>query len=348
MRKYKKCGTTVGMIVLCLFLLSGAISSGITSSDAAMLFEDDFNDGIINPKWTIIEHEWMNITEQSGVLDMSGTATEQYWMKGGTARLDDIPKSFTTESVFRVSGSGTGYAATISIFDKWDVNDVRLGVNTDPSIGGFWLRTAVDGVIADYPLGTADTNYHTYRIEYNGTEAKVYIDGVLKKTVGINLSNIKIALHANARAIDDTVSAQFDDFSVWSVTYESTVSISTDKFGYSPADTMTISIDIVNPTEDSVTFQWFWGVPQYSIWLTVLSAPIPAGYDDTHDFSFTIPNGGSTPFGNVFYVQLLDASDEVLDADVTWWAYSPSVVEAMPAAEVDIAEEIKKTVEKIE
>ena len=47
-----------------------------------------------------------------------------------------------------------------------------------------------------------------------------------------------------------------------------------------------------------------------------MSSSIPAGYDDALDFSFTIPDWGSTPFGNVFYVQLLDASGEVLDGDV--------------------------------
>lgn len=38
----------------------------------------------------------------------------------------------------------------------------------------------------------------------------------------------------------------------------------------------------------------------------VMSVPIPAGYDDTLDFGFAIPEWGPTPFGNVFYVQLLE------------------------------------------
>jgi len=126
-----------------------------------------------------------------------------------------------------------------------------------------------------------------------------------------------------------------------------TITITTDKFKYCPDDPMTISIDIANPTEDSVAFQWYWVVPQFSVCVPVMSVPIPAGYDDTVNFSFTIPNWGSTPFGNVFYVQLIDASSAVLDADVIWWAYSPSG-EAMPAAKVDIAEQIRKTIEKIE
>ena len=128
---------------------------------------------------------------------------------------------------------------------------------------------------------------------------------------------------------------------------EPSVSISTDEFKYSPGDTMTVTIDIANPTEDSVMFQWYWVVPQFSICVPVMSVPLPAGYNDMFDFSFTIPDWGPMPFGNVFYVQLLDADGEVLDADVTWWAYSPGG-EAMPAREVDIAKEIKKTVERVE
>lgn len=125
-----------------------------------------------------------------------------------------------------------------------------------------------------------------------------------------------------------------------------TVLISTDSFEYYTGDTMTVTLYIANPTKDSVTFQWYWGVPQYRIWDCVMSAPIPAGYDDTLDFSFTIPNWSPTPFGNVFYVHLLDASGEILDADVACWAYSLGG-DVMPAAEVDITKEIRKTIEMI-
>jgi hypothetical protein len=126
------------------------------------------------------------------------------------------------------------------------------------------------------------------------------------------------------------------------------ISLSTDKATYQLSDTMTITIDIANPIEDSITFQWYWAVPQFSVCVPVMSVPISAGYDDTLDYSFTVPDWGSTPFGNVFYVQLLDASGEVLDADATWWAYSPSAVEAMPVREVDVTKEIMKTIERVE
>ena len=128
-----------------------------------------------------------------------------------------------------------------------------------------------------------------------------------------------------------------------------TISITTDEFEYSPDDIMTITIDIANPTEDSVTFQWNWVVPQFSVCVPVRSAHIPAGYYDTHDFNFTVPNWGPSHFGNVFYVQLLDASGEVLDADAACWAYSQGG-EVMPGAKVKKVNigEIKKTIKRIE
>lgn len=123
--------------------------------------------------------------------------------------------------------------------------------------------------------------------------------------------------------------ASFDEGMIYQIdvshiSEEPTVTIETDKFKYSPGDVMTITLAIANPTENSVMFQWYWGVPQYGVWVPVMSAPIPAGYDDTVDFSFPIPNWGPTPFGNVFYVRLRDASGKVLDTDVAYWLYSPS------------------------
>ncbi|MCW3128640.1 MAG: cytochrome c3 family protein [Methanophagales archaeon] len=107
------------------------------------------------------------------------------------------------------------------------------------------------------------------------------------------------------------------------------VTVSTDKFKYSPGDTMTVTISISNPTQNNVTFQCYWGVPQYIIWVLVTSVPVPAGYDKTFNFSIPVPYLGLKPTGNVFYVQLLNTSGEVLDANAASWACSPSG-EVMP------------------
>ncbi|PXF51836.1 MAG: hypothetical protein C4B55_05680 [Candidatus Methanophagaceae archaeon] len=136
-----------------------------------------------------------------------------------------------------------------------------------------------------------------------------------------------------------------------------TASITVDSFEYCPGDTMTVTIDLANPTEDSLTFQWYWLVPQFSVCIPVTLIPvsIPAGYDETLEYSFAIPNWGATGFGNVFYVQLAEEAGvggggEVLDVGTAGWIYSPSReagTEATPVEEAKIANEIKRTVERI-
>ena len=125
-----------------------------------------------------------------------------------------------------------------------------------------------------------------------------------------------------------------------------TVSISTDSFEYCTGDTMTVTIDIVNPTSGPVTFEWYIGVPQLDIWVTYASASIPAGFNNTYTITIPVGDWGPTPFGLVHYVHMLDpVSGDVLVQDVALCAYSPGVGEAMP---VDIEEAIMKTIERVE
>ncbi len=135
-----------------------------------------------------------------------------------------------------------------------------------------------------------------------------------------------------------------------------TVTVATDKFKYSPGDTMTITISITNPTQKNVTFQCYWGIPQYTIWVpTVTSVPVPAGYNSTFNFSIPVPYLGIMPSGNVFYVQLLNTSGEVLDANAACWACSPGREVMLPLGipgqknkilSVNIRGEITKELEK--
>ena len=126
---------------------------------------------------------------------------------------------------------------------------------------------------------------------------------------------------------------------------EPAVSISTDSFEYCLGDTMTVTLDIANPTEDSITFEWYIGVPQLDIWVTYASTSIPAGFDNSYTIPIPVGDLGPTPFGLVHYVHMLDpVSGDVLVQDVALCAYSPGMGEAMP---VDIEEEIMKTIERV-
>ncbi len=138
-----------------------------------------------------------------------------------------------------------------------------------------------------------------------------------------------------------------------------TVAVTTDKTTYTAGDTMNVEIEVANPTEDRLALQWWWLVPQYSVCVPVTPIPvsIPAGYDETLEYSFAIPNWGATGFGNVFYVQLAEEAGaggggEVLDVGTAGWIYSPSreagtEATPTPVEEAKIANEIKRTVERI-
>jgi len=124
------------------------------------------------------------------------------------------------------------------------------------------------------------------------------------------------------------------------------VSIITDKNKYSPGDTMAITLNIDNPTANTVTFDWYIEVPQSNKSILYKKGSIAPGYSNTHTIPIPVYNLGPSPFGLVHYVHLLDSgSGEVLAQDSVVVAYSPGGAET---SEVDIAETIKNSREKVE
>jgi len=123
------------------------------------------------------------------------------------------------------------------------------------------------------------------------------------------------------------------------------ISIATDKAIYCPGDNMQVSIHIKNPMQETLTFEWYAGVPQFSLWIPFYRMQVPPGYDDTLEEEITIGEWGSSPFAALWYVHLLDQNGEALDQDCACWAYSAGRDKGEKAMPVDIAEEIgrKKT-----
>ena len=128
-----------------------------------------------------------------------------------------------------------------------------------------------------------------------------------------------------------------------------TVSISTDKFKYCYCNTMLITIDISNPTKSPVTFKWYLGIPTFGSWTQMYKGTLPAGYEDTHEVELLVGEWGETPFSAVWYVDLQEPeTGQELVADCACWSYCPTCGEEAIVMPVDIAEEIKKTIEKEE
>lgn len=98
--------------------------------------------------------------------------------------------------------------------------------------------------------------------------------------------------------------------------------ISTDRFVYSPEESMMVTITVVNPTKETVVFRWYWGVPEFGFWVLVKGPiSIPPYFEHTAEFNFRIPYLNEESFGNVFYVQLSTTVTETLAADTACWAY---------------------------
>ncbi len=235
---------------------------------------------------------------------------------------------------------GTEYIKVGAVISTHDGNTIQIDADYD----GFFENTTILNAGEEYNAPQRHT----------GTHPGVYTEpiGHIVSTYPVFVRYVSIG---NWGGTDEIAMARTVN---WLDEYlPPTVSVTTDRFEYSPGDTMTTTIEIANPTADDLTFQWYWLVPQYSVCIPVTPIPvsIPAGYDETLEYSFAIPNWGATGFGNVFYVQLAEEAGaggggEVLDVSTAGWIYSPSReagTEATPVEEANIANEIKKTVENI-
>ena len=147
-----------------------------------------------------------------------------------------------------------------------------------------------------------------------------------------------------------------DDYPLMSpYTLKLVVSIYTDKYVYSPSDTMIITIYFENPLDRSVDtyFLWYFGLPDYGDWTPIMTLPfpLPAGFDESYDIPLHVGNWGSNSFNARFFVALLNTTTyEIIDWDTANWRYEPSEgkrtqEEMMPA---EIAEEITGAIDRVE
>jgi len=130
-----------------------------------------------------------------------------------------------------------------------------------------------------------------------------------------------------------------------------TVSISTDKYKYSPGDTMNIIIHLENPTETAqqVIFAWYLILPDYDYWQKIMFTKItlPQGFDESFSMPLRIKYWSPIEFNATWHVVLLDKTTyEIISEDDADWKYVPTKEiaqdegEVMPEVE-EIAEEIE-------
>lgn len=124
------------------------------------------------------------------------------------------------------------------------------------------------------------------------------------------------------------------------------VSIETDKTKYWVGDTMNVTINITSPANH--TFEWYIGIPQFDIWTKVASVPLPAEFDNSYTIPIPVGDWGNTSFGIVHYVHLLDPDNNVVVTDMACCDYQTHPLPMKKAMSVDVTEEIRKEIERVE
>ena len=131
------------------------------------------------------------------------------------------------------------------------------------------------------------------------------------------------------------------------------VSISTDKTDYAPGETMQITLNLSNPTgtDQTVWFEWYFGIPVYSYWLPFvepLPLNLPAGCEYSFPFSILVGNWGETGFDAVWLVNLSDpVTHEIISSDTAEWSYAP-VPPATALATAAVSSEQTRSVENFD
>ena len=260
------------------------------------------------------------------------------------------PAAATTVVISDASASASDTTTTtVTAYDVENLGNFGITLTFDPTVVNVTDIIGGPGV-GTFSWGrTADDQVQLYTLNLGLTEPIPSLSGdVLLATVTL----LAIGEPAETSPLDITIGALYksDGTKIDAVDVDGTfsialhppvpeVSIMTDKNTYQPGDNMQVSTHIKNPMQETLTFEWYAGVPQFSLWMPIHSMPIPPGYDDTLDIEITIGSWGSSPFAALWYVHLLDQNGEVLDQDCACWAYSPGIGKgkAMPA---DIADEI--------
>jgi hypothetical protein len=189
--------------------------------------------GVDTTKWAITNRGLENNgpagynapQEDANGLVLGGTTSQQYWYGSSLESVDDFSsQATTTVSVDRValSGSGTAYRSSLWVlqpggqFLHFSQNVGETGWQYNQTGGGSGTG------IGAFNTAAPDQGQHNMKLVYaplGGSQADVaiYLDGVLGPTVHFtnwnNSTPFKVILTGQARAIGDSVSATFKNFS---------------------------------------------------------------------------------------------------------------------------------------
>ncbi len=172
----------------------------------------------------------ISASQQGGVLEFTGTVSQQWWA-GATLRLlptfEASPETNVVVSVDRVAEGGVGTASRSALWIM-DETESYYVLFADVRGEGGWHYNRKIGETGDVPTGGGtdmaplnggtfdDSGLHTMKVVADGTGVKLYVDDVLGTTTPVKFPFRKMRFHIGsyARANGDTVGTQFDNLKV--------------------------------------------------------------------------------------------------------------------------------------
>ncbi len=286
----------------------------------------------------------LNYTGETGLVMARGAS----WLiaaqndDGGWSNLPGIPcsnPSNTARAIWALSVAN--YTLEIPLNLTLDKESYYQGETVTINVSSPDVITVLNGTVTD-PNGNS-TNLSFVPFDSNFTAKYEIATDATPGTYTVNVI---------AQSLNGTGTAT-KNFYVLRL-FPPTVSITTDKTMYHPDDTMNTTICLSNPSNTSqpVVFRWWLTIPKFSyttIGIATMPLTLPANYDECFMFSIDVKYWSDSSFGAIWGVGLFGpTTDEIIDYDTSGWNYMPSLTAQEKMTQADIAEQIKKTIERVE
>ena len=218
--------------ILCLFIFVIGISHSCMTKARAEVFNDNFNDGIIDNYWSTfgtLPNSY--ITEDSGTLSIHVPTTPTDFQDKGLESIDRYPRlDFECSVDFRIpEGNSMAWLTAVVRPDN--------GLDTGfwcvyYNVGNYytWYRNEA-GYGWEYGMsgfGDEDTSWHTFKLTYDAETmtGMAYVDNIFLNSKIVDLNNFAVHISTKAGSYTATPSTvEFDNFSFFIIPEPATLSL---------------------------------------------------------------------------------------------------------------------------
>ena len=162
-----------------VLIINSLFDNSAYANSTLVNFQDNFNNGKISSKFTITTNSGISIIEQQGVLRIQGSSSSP--LAAGQAEFNriltatpDQPAIASTTIRLRDIAQDAGSTARIDLVQDAD-NFLVFGM-LEPT-GVYYQQKQGAGTLTQTLLDIPrDSEFHNYRVEYDGTSAKLFFD----------------------------------------------------------------------------------------------------------------------------------------------------------------------------